>query len=107
MDGWMLSVVCEIHHLSKWIGNIHIFLCVICLSIESWCPEIPYSAGNCIGPIKWLTELCWVFKVCEVRGGMGSGGDDPQAKHMNTVSEKHLWFVRALNVLLEHNIDYF
>lgn len=68
---------------------------MICLSIDSRCPEITCSVGKCTRPIKQLTELCCV------RGGMGSGGDDIQIKHMNTINKESLWFVHALMVLLE------
>lgn len=43
---------------------------------------------------------------CKVRDGIGSGVPDPQVRHVSTV-KKSFWFVHALMVLLEHNIDYF
>lgn len=79
---------------------------MICLCIDNGCPEIPFSVGKCPGPIKWLTECCCVFRVCEVRGGMESEGDGLQVKHMNTVNKKSLWCMKALTIPLDHNVDY-
>lgn len=68
---------------------------MICLSIDSGCPEITCSVGKCTRPIKQLTKLCGV------RGGMGSGGEDIQIKHMNAINKESLRFVCALMVLLK------